>query len=57
MMDNNQPWPQQRQNYRPGPTGMQRPPYPGAPQPGLGNAPGVSELTREERQEAKRLAE
>ena len=57
MMDNNQPWPQQRQNYRPGPTGMPRPPYPGAPQPGLGNAPGVSGLTREERQEAKRLAE
>ena len=57
MMDNNQPWPQQRQNYRPGPTGMQRPPYPGGPQPGLGNALGAGGLTREERQEAKRLAE
>ena len=57
MADNMQTWPQQRQNFRPTTPGMQRSPYPGISQPGLANTPGLGGLTREERQEAKRLAE
>ncbi len=56
-MDNKQGWPQQRQNFRPSSPGMQWPPYPAAPQPAPGNVPGLGRLTRQERQEAKRLAE
>lgn len=55
MADNLQPWPQPRQGYRPIPTGMQRSPYPGFPQ--TGTTAGIGGLSREERQEAKRLAE
>ncbi len=51
MTDNKQVWPQQRQNFRPAPPGMQRQMYPGTIQMNPGS------LTREERQEAKRLAE
>lgn len=51
MSDLNQPWVSQRQNFRPTPPGMQRPASTGIPQSGLGG------LTREERQEAKRIAE
>lgn len=56
MQENKQSWSRQPQGYRPSPPGMQRPPYPGVPQTGTGSQfmPG---LTREERQEAKRLAE
>lgn len=53
--DKKQIWPPQRQGFRSGPADMQRPPYPGIPQPG--SAAGVVGLTREERMEAKRLAE
>lgn len=56
MPENNQLWYGQRQSYQPGSPGMQRPPYPAASQ----NEPsgGVKlGLSREERQEAKRLAE
>jgi hypothetical protein len=53
-----QNWSQPGQGYRPVPPVMQRPPYPGTPQPPRPtNLPFVSALTREERQEAKRLAE
>lgn len=47
MQENNQSWSQQRPSYR---LGTQRPPYTGMPQ-------GTGGLTREERLEAKRLAE
>ena len=47
MQENNQAWSQPRQGYRPV---TQRPPYAGMPQ-------GTGGLTREERQEAKRLAD
>ena len=57
MVDNKTPWTQQRQGFRPGPPGMQRPPFPSVPQPAKTPAPGAGTLTREERQEAKRLAE
>ena len=57
MVDTKQPWPQQRPSFRPSPPGMPRTPYPGAQQPGLTNIPGMGGLTREERQEAQRLAE
>ena len=57
MVDTKQPWPQQRPSFRPSPPGMPRTPYPGAQQPGLTNMPGMGGLTREERQEAQRLAE
>ena len=57
MVDNMQPWPQQRQGFRPSPPGMQRTPFSGVSQPGASAAPGISSLTREERQEAKRIAE
>ena len=55
MADNLQPWPQPRQGYRPIPPGMQRNPYPSFPQ--TGKPVGIGGLSREERQEAKRLAE
>ena len=56
MADNTQPWMQQRPGFRPNPPGMPRPPYqPSAPNPG--SIPGLGGLTRQERQEAKRLAE
>ena len=55
MVDNNQSWQQQRQNFRPSPPGLQRTPFPPAPLPG--QVPGVGGLSREERQEAKRIAE
>lgn len=57
MVDTKQPWPQQRQSFRPSPPVMPRTPYPGAQQPSLTNIPGMGGLTREERQEAQRLAE
>ena len=57
MVDTKQPWPQQRPSFRPSPPGMPRTPFPGAQQPGLTNIPGMGGLTREERQEAQRLAE
>lgn len=57
MVDTKQPRPQQRPSFRPSPPGMPRTPYPGAQQPGLTNIPGMGGLTREERQEAQRLAE
>ena len=47
MVDNTQLWGGQRQSYMPG--GMPRMPYQGAA--------GIGGLTREERQEAKRLSE
>ncbi len=53
MPDNKTMWPQMRQNFRPGPPTIQRPPFPGAQQA----VAGLGGLTREERQEAKRLAE
>ena len=52
-----QTWPPQRPGFRSGPSEMQRPPYPSVPQQGPATAPGIGGLTREERQEAKRLAE
>lgn len=55
MADNMQPWPQPRQGYRPVQPGIQRNPYPGFPQ--AVNPVGIGGLSREERQEAKRLAE
>ena len=56
MADNSQPWMQQRPVYRPNPPGMSRPPYqPSVSNPG--SIPGLGGLTRQERQEAKRLAE
>jgi hypothetical protein len=55
MVDNNQSWQQHRQNFRPSPPGLQRTPFPAAPLPG--QVPGVGGLSREERQEAKRIAE
>lgn len=55
MADNLQPWPQPRQGYRPISSGMQRSPYPGFPQ--AVTTAGIGGLSREERQEAKRLAE
>ena len=57
MAENIQPWPQSRQGYRPGSPNPQRMSYPGFPQPAATNPQGMNELTREERQEAKRLAE
>ncbi len=58
MAEPMQNWSQPGQGYRPVPPIMQRPPYPGTPQPPRPtNIPFVSALTREERQEAKRLAE
>ena len=58
MAEPMQNWSQPGQGYRPVPPVMQRPPYPGTPQPPRPtNIPFVSALTREERQEAKRLAE
>lgn len=59
MVDNAQLWGGQRQSYMPGTQGMQgmqgmqRMPYSGAPQ----TSAGVGGLTREKRQEAKRLSE
>ncbi len=53
MLDNVQPRYQQRSGYRPPPPGMQRTNYTSPPPPGL----NVGSLSREERQEAKRLAE
>lgn len=55
MADNLQPWPQSRQGYRPVPSGIQRNPYPSFPQTGI--PVSIGGLSREERQEAKRLAE
>ena len=55
MPDNLQPWPQQRQGYRPPPPGVQRAPFQVHPQ--AGGIPGYGGLSREERLEAKRLAE
>ncbi len=52
MVDNTQAWPQPKQGFRPGPGGIQRVPYYEVPTQNTGNG-----LTREERQEAKRLAE
>ena len=57
MAENIQPWSQSRQGYRPGPQNPQRMSYPGFPQPAATNPQGMNGLTREERQEAKRLAE
>ena len=57
MSEPMQNWAQPGQGYRPAPPVMQRPLYPGAPQQRPANTPSVSTLTREERQEAKRLAE
>ena len=51
MVDNTQLWGGQRQSYMPGAPGMQRMPFHGVSQT------GISSLTREERQEAKRLSE
>ena len=51
MAEINQPWAPQRQGFRPSPPGIQRPTY-SPVQP-----PGVNGLSREERQEAKRIAE
>ena len=53
MPENKTMWPQMRPNFRPGPPTIQRPAYPGTQPP----AAGLGGLTREERQEAKRLAE
>ena len=55
MADNMQPWPQQRQGYRPPPPGAQRSPFSVHPQAGA--VPTIGGLSREERLEAKRLAE
>ena len=57
MAEPMQDWTQLGQGYRT--PVMQRPPYPGAPQPARPGTvmPPVSTLTREERLEAKRLAE
>ena len=57
MADNIQSRPQPRQGYWSGAQGIQRKPYSGVPQPGIANPPGIGGLTREERMEAKRLAE
>lgn len=56
-MEKNQSWIQQMPNYRQNMSGIQRQPYQGMTQQGTGGIPGMSGLTREERQEAKRLAE
>ena len=53
MADNTQLWAQQRQGYRSGQTGVRQPTFPGAAQQPAVN----SGLSREERQEAKRIAE
>ena len=53
MADNTQLWAQQRQGYRSGQTGVRQPTFPGVAQPPAVN----SGLSREERQEAKRIAE
>ncbi len=55
MAEPMQNWTQPGQSYRP--PVMQRPPYSGTQQPRPTNIPFVSALSREERQEAKRLAE
>ena len=57
MQENKQSWSRQPQGYRPSPPGVQRPPYPGMTQQNNGGGQYMSGLTREERQEAKRLAE
>ena len=60
MMENNQSWIGQSQGFNPGMpgmSGMQRMPYQGSQQQGIIGVPGAGGLTREERQEAKRLAE
>ena len=56
MEDYNQPWYDQRQSYRQETSVTRRPSYPGAAQTEM-PAGGKIGLTREERQEAKRLAE
>ena len=56
MADNSQLWPQQRPGFRPSPPVMPRAPYPAAPQ-GMNGIPMPGTLSRQERQEAKRLAE
>ncbi len=57
MADPVQNWMQSGQGYSPMPPVMQRMMYPGVQQPRPVTVPSVSTLTREERQEAKRLAE
>ena len=58
MAEPMQNWTQPGQGYRPVPPPMQRTPFPGIPQqPRAAGAPFVSALSREERQEAKRLSE
>lgn len=57
MTENTQAWGQPRQGFRSTPPGLQRTPYPGVPQSRPTAPPGVGGLTREERQEAKRLTE
>ena len=55
MIENNQGWPRQGQNY--GGTAVGRPPYQAPQQNGTVTGYGPGTLTREERQEAKRLVE
>ena len=52
MVDNTQAWPQPKQGFRPGPPVIQRVPYYDVTPQNAGGS-----LSREERQEAKRLAE
>lgn len=56
-MDNMYPWDQPRQSYRQERQVPQRTPFSGAAQPPQTFQPNKAGLTREERQEAKRLAE
>lgn len=55
MAENLQSWPQQRQGFRPGMAVPQRMSFPGHSQ--AGTVGSISSLSREERLEAKRLAE
>lgn len=56
IAENNQLWYGQRQSYQPGSPGIQRQPFPPAPQNDMSGGVKLG-LSREERQEAKRLAE
>lgn len=58
MTDSMQSWNQQIPASRPGPPSAARSPYPGSSQAGFsGGSPALGGLSREERMEAKRLAE
>lgn len=57
MAENIQSWERQRQDGAFVPPGIRRNPYAGSTRTGMESISGIGSLTREERQEAKRLAE